>query len=108
VIKDIGPLHHFLGILVEQRYDGIFIHLRQYARDILEHAGMSDCMPCSTPVDTQAEVSSDMGPPSATQLPTAAWLWLSNTSLSLVSTLPTRSNKCASTCTTLVSPISWS
>jgi hypothetical protein len=49
-----------------------FLHQRQYARDILERTGMNDCKPCSTPVDTQAKVSSDLGAPSATQLPTAA------------------------------------
>jgi hypothetical protein len=62
-IKDLGSLHHFLGISVEQQSDDLFIHQRQYARDILEHAGMSDCKPCSTSVYTQAKVSSDMGGP---------------------------------------------
>jgi hypothetical protein len=61
VMKDLGPLHHFLDILVEQRSDDLFLHHHQYARDILERAGMSDCKPCSTLVDTQVKVSSDMG-----------------------------------------------
>jgi hypothetical protein len=65
-MKDLGPLHHFLGVSVEQQFDGLFLHQRQYARDILERAGMSDCKPCSTLVDTQAKVFSDMGPPSMT------------------------------------------
>jgi hypothetical protein len=64
-MKDLGPLHHFLGVTVEQRSDDLFLHQRQYARDILEcdgmNDGMSDCRPCSTQVDTQAKVSSDMG-----------------------------------------------
>jgi hypothetical protein len=62
-MKDHGPLHHFLGVSVEQRSNGLFLHQRQYAWEILEHAGMSDCKPCSTLVDTQAKVSSDMGGP---------------------------------------------
>jgi hypothetical protein len=103
---DLGPLHHFLGVSVEQRSDGLFLHQHQYARDIFECAGMSDCKPYSTSVDTQAKVSFDMGPPSATRLPTAAWLGLSSISPSPGPTLPTRSSKCASTCTTPVSPIS--
>jgi hypothetical protein len=45
---------------VEQRSD-VFLHQRQYAWDILERAGMSDCKLCSTPVDTQVKVSSGMG-----------------------------------------------
>jgi hypothetical protein len=105
-MKDICPLHHFLGISVEQRSDDLFLHQRQYARDILERAGMSDCKSCSTSVDTQAKVSSGMGAPSATRLPIAAWLGLSSISFSLGPTLPTQSSRCASTFTTLVSPIS--
>jgi hypothetical protein len=50
-----------LGVLVEQWSDNLFLHQRQYAQDILEHAGMSNYKPCSTPVDTQAKVSSGMG-----------------------------------------------
>jgi hypothetical protein len=36
---------------------------RQYAQDILECGGMSDCKPCTTLVDTHAKVSSDMSAP---------------------------------------------
>jgi hypothetical protein len=60
-MKDLGPLHHFLGVSFEQRPDDLFLHQRQYARDIIERASMRDCKPCSTPVDTQAKVSSNMG-----------------------------------------------
>jgi hypothetical protein len=62
-MKDLGPLHHFLGITGERRPQGLFLHQCQYAIDILERAGMSDCKPCSTPVDTQAKLSEDDGPP---------------------------------------------
>jgi hypothetical protein len=62
-MKDLSPLHHLLGVTVEQRFDDLFLHQRQYAQEILERAGMSDCKRCSTPVDTQAKVSSDMGAP---------------------------------------------
>jgi hypothetical protein len=48
---------------VEQRVECLFLHQRQYARDIHERVGMSDCKPCSMPVDTHAKVSSDMGTP---------------------------------------------
>jgi hypothetical protein len=30
--------------------------------DILEQAGMPDCKPCSTPIDTQAKLSEDDRP----------------------------------------------
>jgi hypothetical protein len=50
--KDLGQLHHFLGVTVEPRQAGLLLHQRQYALDILERAGMTDCKLCSTPVDT--------------------------------------------------------
>src|SRR6185312_15777403 len=64
-MKDLGQLHHFLGVTVETRSSGLFLHQRQYALDILERAGMTDCKPCSTPVDTQAKLSVDLGDPVA-------------------------------------------
>jgi hypothetical protein len=62
-MKDLGPLHHFLGITIEQRPHSLFLHQRQYTLDILERAGMIDCKSCTTPVDTSAKISSDEGAP---------------------------------------------
>ena len=64
-MNDLGQLHHFLGITVEQRPDSIFLQQQLYILDILERAGMTDCKSCSTPVDTQAKVSAAAGPPVA-------------------------------------------
>ena len=50
-MKDLGHLHHFLGIAVECR-----LH-------VLKRTGMSDCKPFSTLVDSQAKISKDDGPP---------------------------------------------
>jgi hypothetical protein len=44
---------------MECRPHDLFLHQCQYAIDFLERAGMSDCKPCSTPVDTQAKVFDD-------------------------------------------------
>ncbi|WVZ98359.1 LOW QUALITY PROTEIN: hypothetical protein U9M48_043815 [Paspalum notatum var. saurae] len=63
-MKDLGVVHHFLGVIVEPRPSGLLLHQRQYTLDILERARMTDCNPCSTPVDTQAKLSEDAGPPS--------------------------------------------
>ena len=60
-MRDLGQLHHFLGVTVEPRPSGLLLHQRQYALDILERTGMTDCKPCSTPVDTQAKLSADLG-----------------------------------------------
>ncbi|WVZ93090.1 hypothetical protein U9M48_039101 [Paspalum notatum var. saurae] len=64
-VKDLGVLHHFLGVIVEPRPSGLLLHHRQYTLDILERARMTDCNPCSTPVDTQAKLSEDVGTPIA-------------------------------------------
>jgi hypothetical protein len=64
-IKDLGPLHHFLGITVERRPDGLFLHQCTYTLDILKRAVMADCKPCTTPIDLQAKLADDSGPPVA-------------------------------------------
>jgi len=51
-MMDLRVLRHFLGITVEPRPTGLLLHQRQYTLDILERAGMTNCKPCSTPVDT--------------------------------------------------------
>jgi hypothetical protein len=56
---DMGPLHHFLGVTVERKDDSLFLSQWQYMLDILECAGMHDCKPCSTPVDTHSKLSVD-------------------------------------------------
>jgi hypothetical protein len=64
-MKDLGPLHHFIDITTKRWSQGLFLHQRQYAIDILEWAGMSDCKPCSTPVDTHVKLFEDDEPPVA-------------------------------------------
>jgi hypothetical protein len=56
-MKDLGTLHHFLGVTVERRPQGLFLHQRQYTVDILERAGMVECKPCATLVETQGKLS---------------------------------------------------
>ncbi|XP_066375252.1 uncharacterized mitochondrial protein AtMg00810-like [Miscanthus floridulus] len=60
-MKDLGVLHHFLGVTVEPRPTGLLLHQRQYTLGILERAGMTNCKPCSTPVDTQGKLSEAVG-----------------------------------------------
>jgi hypothetical protein len=36
VMKDLGSLHHFLGVSVQHQADGLFLTQRQFALDILE------------------------------------------------------------------------
>jgi len=56
-MKDLDELHHFLGMHVQRYGDGLLLSQRQYMLDILDHAGMTECKPCSTPVDTNPKVA---------------------------------------------------
>jgi hypothetical protein len=64
-MKDLGPLHHFLGVIIEHHPDGLFLHQCTYTLDILKRAVMEDCKPCTTPVDLQTKLADDSGPPVA-------------------------------------------
>lgn len=56
-MTDMGQLHHFLGVSVARHRHGLHLSQRQYTLDILERAGLSDCKPCNTPVDTCSKLS---------------------------------------------------
>jgi hypothetical protein len=62
-MKDLRLRHHFFSITVECRLNGLFLYQRTYTLDILKHAVMADCKPCKTPVDLQAKLAGDSGPP---------------------------------------------
>jgi hypothetical protein len=62
-MKDLGQLHHFLGMHVQRRSGGFLLSQRQYMLDILDRAGMATCKPCSTPVDTSSKLSATSGEP---------------------------------------------
>jgi hypothetical protein len=78
-MKDLGPLHHFLGITVERRPDGLFLHQRTYTLDILKRAVMANCKPCTIPVNLQAKLAGDLGLPLRTPLSSGALQELSST-----------------------------
>jgi hypothetical protein len=64
-MTDLGALHHFLGISVTRSTNGLFLSQRQYAVELLQRAGMSECHPTSTPVDSKSKLSAEDGPPVA-------------------------------------------
>ena len=63
VIKDLGPLHDFVKVV--RRPNAFFLHQRKYAHELLERAGMLNCKPAPTPVDTKAKVSALEGSPAS-------------------------------------------
>ena len=50
---------------VQRDTSGFFLTQAQYTKEILEHAGISNCKPASTPVDTKPKVSAKDGVPTS-------------------------------------------
>ncbi|KAM2890152.1 hypothetical protein COP2_008613 [Malus domestica] len=51
-IKDLGPLHYFLGLEVKRSSSGIFICQTKYIVDLLSKANMTSAKPCTPPLST--------------------------------------------------------
>jgi hypothetical protein len=49
-MTDLGKMKYFLGIKVNQTADGIFIHQRKYATEILAKFGMNGCNKVCSPI----------------------------------------------------------
>ncbi|XP_071732211.1 uncharacterized mitochondrial protein AtMg00810-like [Rutidosis leptorrhynchoides] len=64
-MKNLGPLHSFLGINVTRSSDGLFLSQATYAANIIERAGLTGCNLVSTPVATDRKLSSKQGRPYA-------------------------------------------
>jgi hypothetical protein len=51
-LKDLGPLRYFLGLQIDYKKGGFFVHQRKYLTDLLHKFTMTDCKPASTPIAT--------------------------------------------------------
>jgi hypothetical protein len=61
-VKDLGPLHFFLGIeVVQQPSGGLVLTQRKYAFELLQRAGMLKCQPATTPMSASDPLSSSSG-----------------------------------------------
>ncbi|KAF5443609.1 hypothetical protein F2P56_036153 [Juglans regia] len=49
-MKDLGPLHYFLGIQVTRNSNGLTLSQAKYALEILDRSQMKDCKPMGTPM----------------------------------------------------------
>ncbi|KAM1551006.1 hypothetical protein ACFX10_043195 [Malus domestica] len=48
-MKDLGPLHYFLGMEVTRTTSGFHLSQAKYIRDLLQRTHMADCKPIQTP-----------------------------------------------------------
>ena len=58
-MKDLGHIHHFLGIEISETSAGLHLSQSHYALTVLERANMVDCKPMSTPLEAKTKTSSN-------------------------------------------------
>uniref|UniRef100_A0A2N9FSR2 Reverse transcriptase Ty1/copia-type domain-containing protein n=1 Tax=Fagus sylvatica TaxID=28930 RepID=A0A2N9FSR2_FAGSY len=51
-LKDLGPLRYFLGLQIDYKKGGFFVHQRKYLTDLLHKFTLTDCKAASTPIAT--------------------------------------------------------
>lgn len=62
-MKDLGPLHYFLGLEIKYLKDGLFLSQHKYAQDLLHKSGMDDCNIHLTPSRAGMKLLLDDGTP---------------------------------------------
>jgi hypothetical protein len=56
-LKDLGPLHYFLGIEVQRTATGLVLHQEKYANDVLRRVGKLGYKPAITPLYATEKLS---------------------------------------------------
>ncbi|KAM1022284.1 hypothetical protein ACFX2A_044324 [Malus domestica] len=51
-VKNLGPLHYFLGLEVHRTKDSFFMHQGKYLLDLLQKNNMDGAKPCCTPLNS--------------------------------------------------------
>ena len=62
-VKDLGPLHYFLGIEVHRNDNCIKLNQTKYALDLLKKTNFLLAKPCSSPVAAGTKLSQDDSTP---------------------------------------------
>jgi histone deacetylase 1/2 len=60
-VKDLGPLHYFLGVEVVRNSGGMSLSQGRYAMDLLHRANMDKSKAVSTPMSVQDKLAADQG-----------------------------------------------
>ncbi|XP_022891683.1 uncharacterized protein LOC111406502 [Olea europaea var. sylvestris] len=58
-MKDLGPIHHFLGMEITTTNRGLHLSQSHYTLTILERSSMVDCKPMSPPLKAKTKTSSN-------------------------------------------------
>ncbi|KAJ1698432.1 hypothetical protein LUZ63_006944 [Rhynchospora breviuscula] len=62
-LKDLGPLHYFLGIEAVLQSDGLLLTQTKYIKDLLLKTKMHNAKSCTTPIATYITLSKEEGEP---------------------------------------------
>ncbi|GKE93249.1 uncharacterized mitochondrial protein-like protein, partial [Tanacetum coccineum] len=62
-IKDLGPLHYYLGIEFLRNATGLAISQRKYALELVTQAGLLDTKPSTIPLDLVLKLTMEGGEP---------------------------------------------
>ena len=60
-VKDLGPLHYFLGLQLQYHDHGFSVHQTKYATDLLNRFNMFTCKPSSTPYFSVSRLTKTQG-----------------------------------------------
>ncbi|KAL5713021.1 non-specific serine/threonine protein kinase [Ranunculus cassubicifolius] len=60
-VKDLGPLHYFLGLEITKTPSGLLISQSKYIHDLLNKTNMANAKPCQTPCDTKLKLDTTSG-----------------------------------------------
>ncbi|XP_060969457.1 uncharacterized mitochondrial protein AtMg00810-like [Cannabis sativa] len=64
-LKDLGPIHFFLGIEVHRDDTGLYLNQGKYVKELLTRIGMMHLKPCNTPMTVGKPLSKADGEPLA-------------------------------------------
>uniref|UniRef100_A0A2N9IRW5 Reverse transcriptase Ty1/copia-type domain-containing protein n=1 Tax=Fagus sylvatica TaxID=28930 RepID=A0A2N9IRW5_FAGSY len=56
-LKDLRPLHYFLGLQLQYHNSGFTVHQTKYATDLLSRFNMTSCKPSSTPFTSTSRLT---------------------------------------------------